>query len=64
MGRDRERWGGIGRCGEGQGEVGGGQAAVGRDWERWGGIGGCREGQGALGRDRESWEGTARGGKR
>jgi len=32
VGTDRERWGGIGRGGEGQGEVG-------RDRERWGGIG-------------------------
>ena len=43
MWRDRERWGGIGRGGEGQGEMR-------RDRKRW-------EGQGAVGRDREQWGG-------
>ena len=40
------RWGGIGRGGEGQGEVG-------RDRERWGGTRRGREGKGEVGRDRE-----------
>ena len=43
MGRDRERWEGIGREG------------LDREW--WGGTGGGREEQRAVGRDSERWEG-------
>ena len=55
MGRDRERYGGIGIGGKGEGEVG-------RNSERWEGRG--RGGKGQVGRDRERWEGTGGEGQR
>ena len=50
VGRDRERWEGIG-----SGEMGLGEVRRGVEIERSG------KGQGAVGKDRERWGGTGRG---